>query len=153
MTNDQSNEWHWSLDIGMWSFAVRPSPGGSIPTLPAGHPGLVNPMTPAQFRKIALSLPEAIESAHMGHPDFRVGGKIFATLSPTNEWGMVKLTPEQQREFVASNPDLFEPFNGAWGRSGCTKAHLGKKGDKLLRSAIVAAWQNIAPQDLKNPDK
>ncbi len=62
-------------------------------------------MTTDDFRNLALSLPETSERAHVGHPDFRVGGKIFATLWPGDEWGMVKLTPEQQGEFMVAEPD------------------------------------------------
>ena len=71
-------------------------------------------MTADKFRNLALSLPEACESAHMGHPDFRVGGKIFATLGPDEEWGMVKLTPEKQASFLRAEPDVFRPASGAW---------------------------------------
>ena len=81
-------------------------------------------MKAAEFRKLALSLPETVEQEHMAHPDFRVGGKIFATLGPREAWGMVKLTPEQQRSYVAENPGTFEPFNGAWGARGSTKVLL-----------------------------
>ena len=82
-------------------------------------------MTADQFRRLALSLPEATESAHMGHPDFRVKGKIFATLDyPEPGWGMVKLTPEQQAELVQAEPDVFEPCAGAWGARGCTNVRL-----------------------------
>ena len=78
-------------------------------------------MTAEEFRKMALSLPETSEAAHMGHPDFRVGGKIFATLSPPGQgWAMVKLTPDQQESFVQAEPKVFAPFNGAWGRDGTT---------------------------------
>lgn len=106
-------------------------------------------MTPDDFRKVALSLPQTVEAAHMGHPDFRVGGKIFASLSPAGEgWAMVKLTPEQQHSFVQSQPEVFEPFNGAWGRYGATKVHLraAKKGS--VRTALVFAWRNRAPKRL-----
>src|SRR5262249_6185456 len=72
-------------------------------------------MTVDEFRNLALSLPEAAENAHMGHPDFRVRGKIFATISPDNEWGMVKLTPEQQAVFVRSEPNVYQPVKGGWG--------------------------------------
>ena len=72
-------------------------------------------MTAAEFRRLALSLPEAEEREHMNHPDFRVGGKIFATLGyPDRSRGMVKLFPDQQAEFVAANPAMFVPVNGAW---------------------------------------
>jgi hypothetical protein len=105
-------------------------------------------MTPALFRRLALSLPEAIESSHMNHPDFRVGGKIFATLSPNDAWGMVKLTPAQQAVFVQEHPKAFEPFPNAWGRRGCTKVHLKAATKTMLTPALVAAWQNTAPKDL-----
>ena len=75
-------------------------------------------MTADQFRRLALSLPEATESAHMGHPDFRVKGKIFATLGPEEKSGMVKLTPDQQEQFVQAEPDVFDPCAGAWGERG-----------------------------------
>jgi YjbR len=72
-------------------------------------------MTAAEFRRIALSLPEAEERAHMDHPDFRVGGKIFATLGyPDKGWGMVKLFPDQQQEVMKSQPKAFVPAAGAW---------------------------------------
>jgi len=73
-------------------------------------------MTPKEFRKSALSFPEAEESSHMGHPDFRVKGKIFATLGPDEDWGMVKLTSEQQAPVVKEQPAVFQPASGAWGR-------------------------------------
>lgn len=98
---------------------------------------------------MALSLPEAIEASHMSHPDFRVGGKIFATLGyPDVGWGMVKLTPKQQAMFVASDPDVFEPFQGAWGRQGSTKVHLRPARKDRVREALVTAWQNTAPKRL-----
>jgi len=84
----------------------------------------------------------------MGHPDFRVRGKIFATLGPNEVWGMVRLTPEQQREFVRSEPRVFQPFNGAWGASGCTKVHLIQAKKESVRRALVAAWRNRAPKRL-----
>src|SRR5439155_3275184 len=71
-------------------------------------------MTADEFRSMALGLPEAVEQAHMDHPDFRVRGKIFATLGPDEAWGMVKLTPDQQQELVRRHPKVFQPFNGAW---------------------------------------
>ena len=78
-------------------------------------------MTVAQFRKIATRLPEAIESAHMGRPDFRVRGKVFASLGyPDAGWGMVKLTPEQQALCLEAEPAMFAPAKGAWGKAGST---------------------------------
>jgi hypothetical protein len=106
-------------------------------------------MTADEFRAMALALPEAAEDKHMGHPDFRVRGKIFATLGPEQEWGMVKLTPEQQADFVRDEPEVFEPFPGAWGKRGCTKVHLEEANERTVREALHCAWRNTAPKKLK----
>jgi hypothetical protein len=104
-------------------------------------------MTSAGFRRLALSLPQAIESAHMGHPDFRVRGKIFATLGhPRAGWGMVKLTPEQQEQLVKTDPAAFQPVPGAWGARGCTNVRLRTVKTDTLRQALLAAWRNTAPK-------
>ena len=76
-------------------------------------------MTADRFRRIALGMSGAVEGAHMGHPDFRVGGRIFATIHGDPQFGMVKLTPDQQQQFVHEHPDTFAPESGAWGRQGC----------------------------------
>jgi hypothetical protein len=101
-------------------------------------------MTPAQFRQLALSLPEAVESSHVNRPDFRVDGRIYATLAGGDEWGMVKLKPEQQTAFAQSHPEVFEIFQNGWGRLGCTKVILRKATKAVVAPALVAAWQNIA---------
>jgi hypothetical protein len=107
------------------------------------------PSTPPDFRRIALSLPQTEERKHMNHPDFRVAGKIFATLAyPNKQFAMVKLTPIQQEDFVASHPAAFRPVNGAWGRKGCTSIMLAKATKRALKEAILAAWRNHAPSDL-----
>jgi len=101
------------------------------------------------FRKMALSLPEATESAHMDHPDFRVRGKVFATLGyPGKGWGMVKLKPTQQQQLLQKEPDIFVPAAGAWGRSGCTTVNLAIAADDTVFTALVAAWRNAAPKGL-----
>jgi hypothetical protein len=105
-------------------------------------------MTSQEFRDLALSLPETTEAAHMGHPDFRVRGRIFATLGPDEAWGMAKLTPEQQALFVRSEPKVFQPVNGAWGRRGCTYVRLEVATEPSVRQALVAAWRNTAPKRL-----
>jgi hypothetical protein len=106
-------------------------------------------VTADEFRSFALELPEAVEEEHMEHPDFRVRGKIFATLGPSHdEWGMVKLTPEQQSDFVRDEPHVFEPFPGAWGRRGCTKVRLEHAQEITVREALEAAWRNTAPRRL-----
>jgi hypothetical protein len=92
------------------------------------------------FRRLALSLPGAIESSHMSHPDFRVGGKIFATLSRDEEYGVVMLLPEEQKEFLAAAPEIFSPAAGAWGRNGSTRVHLASAEPKIIASAVKAAW-------------
>ncbi len=111
-------------------------------------------MKSADFRKLALSLPEAVESSHMGHPDFRVNKKIFASLFTKDdvERGMVKLTPEQQRDFVKSDPRAFEPIAGGWGRGGATQVNLKAAKTTSLRKALLAAWLNVAPQRLTEGD-
>jgi len=104
-------------------------------------------MTAGKFRRLALEVPAALESAHMGHADFRVEGKIFATLGyPDDDCGMVKLTPEQQRSFIRKAPDVFEPCAGAWGRGGSTCVHLTAARVSLLRAALAAASRNVALQ-------
>jgi hypothetical protein len=108
-------------------------------------------VTADDFRQIALSLPEASESAHMDHPDFRVRGKIFATLGyPDQGWGMVKLTPEQQTSLVRAEPAAFVPAKGAWGRRGSTSVRLDTVDQLTLSSALVAAWRNVAPKRLSD---
>lgn len=106
-------------------------------------------MTAADFRQIALSFPETVEHAHMNHPDFRVRGKIFATLGyPDESWGMVKLTPEQQHDFLKSEPNVFMPSKGAWGLRGSTIVKLKTAKKTSLRTAMAAAWRNAAPKGL-----
>ena len=105
-------------------------------------------MTPKEFRKSALSFPETEESSHMGHPDFRVKGKIFATLGPDEDWGMVKLTSEQQAPVVKEHPAVFQPASGAWGRRGCTIIQLKKADKALVKSLLLFAWRNTAPKKL-----
>lgn len=100
-------------------------------------------MTPSEFRRIALSLGNAVEGAHMGHADFRVNGKIFATLSyPDKNCGMVVLSPDQQQEYVQKDPDAFVPASGAWGRGGCTIVRLGSVDGETIGEAMTLAWQN-----------
>src|SRR5438045_690507 len=101
-------------------------------------------MTPDEFRAIALSFPETEERAHMNHPDFRVRGKIFATLSyPDAEWGMVKLSAEQQQNYLDAAPEVFEPASGAWGRGGATMVRLKAAKKTMLKKALETAWREI----------
>lgn len=103
------------------------------------------------FRRIALGMKDAVEGSHMGHPDFRVHGRIFATLHADLEWGMVKLTPEQQAALVADHPSVFVPESGAWGRQGCTAVRLDTVDDEVLGEALTLAWRNIASTARRAP--
>lgn len=99
-------------------------------------------MTLADFRRIALSMPGAEESSHMGSPDFRVGGRIFATLASQKlGYGNLMLTPEQQAGFVAEQPDIFLPVAGGWGRNGATHIRLANADELILTGALRAAWK------------
>ena len=95
------------------------------------------------FRRIALGMTDAVEGAHMGHPDFRVNNRIFATLHADNKVGMVKLTPDQQKRFVEEAPGAFAPESGAWGRSGCTSVRLEAVDGDTLGEAMTLAWKNL----------
>jgi hypothetical protein len=102
-------------------------------------------MTIDEFRKMALEIPAAVERSHMNRPDFRLEGKIFATLgAPDQEWGMVKLTPEQQREFIKTEPKVFKPCSGAWGRQGATNVYLATADPSIVQTALETAAKNVA---------
>ena len=103
-------------------------------------------MTPADFRKIALSMPDAVEDEHMAHPDFRVDGKIFATLGyPDQDHGMVVLPPKEQARLTKSHSKMFFPAKGAWGKRGSTCVRLELVDKVTLKKAMATAWQRIAP--------
>lgn len=101
-------------------------------------------MTEQMFRKIALGFDGAFEGQHMGHPDFRGHGRIFATLRGDGIHGMVSLTPEQQQRFVDEYPEAFAPVNGAWGRGGATSVRLAAADEESVGEAMTLAWQNAA---------
>ncbi|MBK9216754.1 MAG: MmcQ/YjbR family DNA-binding protein [Chloracidobacterium sp.] len=101
-------------------------------------------MTAEEFRELALSFEGAVEGSHMGHPDFRVAGKIFATLGPDLTWGMAKLTPDQQSDLIRQHPKTFEPAPGKWGEGGATKIILAHADAEAAGEAITLAWQNTA---------
>jgi hypothetical protein len=114
-------------------------------------------VTANEFRRIALSLPEAEEQEHMNHPDFRVRGKIFATFPSADETrGMVKFTPQQQALFVHAEPTVFVPVKGGWGRRGATTVILEAADETTVRNALIAAYCNVAPKtfaaELNHPD-
>ncbi len=106
-------------------------------------------MTPAEFRRLALLLPEATEGAHFGNPDFRVAGKIFATLALRKQgYGTLLLTPEQQAGMVQDAPEIFSPVPGGWGLRGATRVHLASVAPDVLAAALRAAWLGKAPARL-----
>jgi hypothetical protein len=103
-------------------------------------------MSSTRFRRIALALPGAVEGAHQGTADFRVGKRIYATLGyPDDAWGMVKLTPEQQSVLVEAEPEIFRPVPGGWGKQGHTNVRLAKANATTLQSALTMAWKSVAP--------
>jgi hypothetical protein len=108
-------------------------------------------MTADDFRELALALEGAIEREHMGHPDFRMNGRIFATLHSNDQYGMVKVTPDEQRELMRACPDVFVPSSGAWGRQGCTNVRLKAARAAAVRGAMLLAWQAAAA--MKPPKK
>ncbi|MBZ5626558.1 MAG: MmcQ/YjbR family DNA-binding protein [Acidobacteriia bacterium] len=106
-------------------------------------------MTGTDFRRMALSMPEAVEGAHFGHADFRVGGKIFATLGLEKEgYGVLILTPEQQAGMVEDAPQIFSRVAGGWGRQGSTRVLLAKVKPDILEAALRTAWRRRAPKRL-----
>ena len=110
-------------------------------------------MTANEFRKLALEIRGAVERSHMNHPDFRLEGKIFATLgAPDQKWGMVKLTPEQQREFIKTEPKVFKPCSGAWGRQGATNIYLPAAKATIVRAALDAAANSVISKKKKTPN-
>jgi hypothetical protein len=108
-------------------------------------------MTIDRFRRMALEIPTAVEQSHMNHPDFRIAGRIFASLGvPGENWGMIKLTPEQQRAAIEKAPEIFKPSSGAWGRQGYTNVYLPAAKATIVRAALNAAAKNVAPRVKKN---
>jgi hypothetical protein len=113
-------------------------------------------MTADDFRELALQLPDVVEKEHMRHPDFRAHGHIFATLAyPTEEWGMVKLDPADQKRFVDKHGHAFTPVKGAWGLQGCTSVKLASAQRDVVAQALDLAWQKSASEAAAkaNPNK
>ena len=98
-------------------------------------------MTVAAFRRIALGMTGVVESSHMGHPDFRANGRIFASVHGRDR-GMVKLLPEQQARLIAAHPDAFVAESGAWGRQGYTRVLLAHASEDVVGEAMTLAWQD-----------
>jgi hypothetical protein len=110
-------------------------------------------MTEDQFREIALEMDGAIEAAHMGHPDFRANGRIFATLHANDRTGMVSLTPEEQQALMREHPRMFEPSPGAWGRQGATTVILAEADPRTLRQAMLLAWERVTQLPPRRPSR
>jgi hypothetical protein len=107
-------------------------------------------MKPADFRRIALSFDGTEEGSHMGAADFRVGGRIFATLASQKDgYGNLMLRPEQQAEFVGELPEVFLPIPGGWGRMGATHIRLAEANEDVLVGALRAAWMNRIEKNMK----
>jgi hypothetical protein len=110
-------------------------------------------LTDADFRRLALGMSDVVESAHMGHPDFRVQGRIFATLHGDLKFGMVNLTPDQQREFIERHPAAFAPEAGAWGRQGATAVRLDAVDEETAGEALTLARQHVAAKAARRRSK
>jgi hypothetical protein len=111
-------------------------------------------MNASDFRRIALSMEGAEEGSHMGAADFRVGGRIFATLASLKEgYGNLMITPELQAQFVADRPDLFLPIHGGWGRMGATHIRLAIADEDSLRGALHTAWKLRVEKNQKRGGK
>jgi hypothetical protein len=107
-------------------------------------------MSPEDFRRIALSMPKAVEVFQLGHPVFRVGRKAFATLEgPANSTAVVRLTPDQQAMFMSQAPTIFAPVAGGWGRLGSTNVQLTIANRATVEEAIAAAWGNVAESEVR----
>jgi len=101
------------------------------------------------FRRIALALSDVAEQSHMGHPDFRTRGRIFASLRADEKHGAVKLAPDEQRELIARDPASFEPESGAWGRQGWTRIALASVSEEDLGEALTLAWRHLSAAPIK----
>lgn len=111
-------------------------------------------MNSNDFRRIALRLEGVEEGSHMGHPDFRVGGRIFATLASQDlGYGNLMLTPEQQADFVKELPKLFLPIRGGWGRMGMTHIRLAAATQDILEGALRTAWNNRVEKNARSKKK
>jgi len=111
-------------------------------------------MNANDFRRIALSLKGAEESSHMGQPDFRVGGRIFATLASQKQgYGNLMLTPEQQAAFVEELPEVFVPIAGGWGRMGMTHIRLAAASEDVLTGALQTAYKLRLEKNAKSGKK
>jgi hypothetical protein len=119
--------------------------GGGNPSVAKGwKPKMTLKSSVALFRRLALQLPETLESSHMNHPDFRLNNQIFATLSGQEKGcGVLKLTLNQQTAFITDQPHIFSPVQGGWGRMGMTYIHLDQADESMMAGALKTAYQNL----------
>lgn len=103
-------------------------------------------MTADEFRSLALSFPESTEGSHFETADFRVTGKIFATLRVSDSRAVLKLTPDQQRLFLETSPAMLQPVKGSWGEKGWTQVRLDQADLETVRHAMATAWKSVAPK-------
>jgi hypothetical protein len=106
-----------------------------------------------EYRRMALRMEGAVEGAHMGHPDFRVNNRIFATLHQDRTTGALMLTPDQQQEVIRAHPDAFTPASGAWGRAGATMVRLASVPEEALGAAMTLAWQTCMSKGPSKPPR
>jgi hypothetical protein len=106
-------------------------------------------MTPDDFREIALSLDGAVERSHMNHPDFRANGRIFASIMPGEKKGTLKLSPEEQQEFMRQHGKTFSPAAGSWGRQGWTHVEFAGADRAAVRAAMLIAWQSVVAKNTR----
>jgi hypothetical protein len=105
-------------------------------------------MTQAEFRNLALGFPESKQGSHFDVMDFRVKGRIFATLRESDGRAVLKLSPDEQQLLMATTPDMFEPVKGGWGLKGWTRVTLGEVDKETMRHAMTMAWKSVAPKQL-----
>ena len=110
-------------------------------------------MTADDFRRLALGFGGAIEGAHMGHPDFRANGRIFASLHAGDRTGMVKVTPDDQGHLITDHPKVFAPAAGAWGRQGCTIVTLAPAKEPTVRGALLLAFELAMATPARRPKR
>lgn len=103
-------------------------------------------MTQDEFRALAASFPEAAAGSHFDTSDFRVGGRIFATLRKTDGRAVLKLSHDEQQLLMATAPGLFEPVTGAWGRKGWTRVVLEASDAATVRHAMAMAYRSVTPK-------
>lgn len=106
-------------------------------------------MTGEEFRALALTFPEAVAASHFDTADFRVRGKIFATLREADARAVLKLSPDEQKLFMTTSPGMFEPVKGGWGQKGWTRVMLERADAATVRHVMTAAWKSVAPKKLR----